>query len=337
MGPTRLDGSVKRVLVTGGGGFIGSRLVQALLERGLEVKVLDVQPGLLRDTRDPHLQIVGVGGDTLKGGMADREAARLAVQGVDVVYHLAFNWNGHTWMHTLPIADLFDSNVRGTLNLLEEASAQGVKHFLFSSSVAVYGHQTMPVIDEETVCRPETFDGDPGPAYGVVKLATERLCLLYWQWNKLPVTAFRIDVVFSDDEELLVSKDMVSSVRSGRAEVVEGEGSAGVHVDDVVDAFVSATLNRNTYGQVFNLSNPATYLSDQELYTFITQTLGAKTKVSTHRGMKKQACIFSIGKAKKVFAWNPQNGKEERKKAIAKVVLSTDEESSLKEKGFRSE
>ncbi|MEM1565564.1 MAG: NAD(P)-dependent oxidoreductase [Candidatus Bathyarchaeia archaeon] len=218
-----------RALVAGGGGFIGSRLVRVLLNNDWIVRVLDIQYGELVDCKD-NLEFFGVGSDDLHGGVADRNIVRQAVKGVDVVYHLALNWDGATWKHEVSLADLFDVNIRGTLNLLEEAKSGGVKHFLFASSTAVYGDGNVEVVDEESVCKPELFEGDPGPAYTIMKLATERLCLLYSSEHGLPVTVLRIGYVF------------------------EPPGEGEIHVKDVVQAFILATLNSKAYGQIFNVT-----------------------------------------------------------------------------------
>ncbi len=312
-----------KALVTGGAGFIGSNLVQSLLKEGFKVKVLDIRPGLLEGVRDSNLEFVGIGSDSLRGGMADRGIATHAVQDVDIVYHLAINWNGHSWRHTLPVADLFDVNIRGTLNLLEAAVNQGVKHFLFSSSIAVYGEPNFSVVDEEVACRPETWEGDPGRAYGILKWTTERLCLLYFHEQELPVTAFRIDVVFSDNEELLVSREIVDRVRKGEdIEVVEGEGSTAIHIDDLTRALSLAVLNKNAYGHVFNLTNPEAYISDRELYRFLVEIIGSPSKINLVKAPSGMNSMLSIDKARSMLGWEPRNGKDERKDAIAKNVRS---------------
>src|SRR5207245_546275 len=82
------------------------------------------------------------------------------------------------------------------LNLLEATKSHGVKQFLYASSIAVYGKRASPVMDEETICRPELWRGGPGPGYAITKLTLERLCLSYHVDSGLPVTVFRIDVVF---------------------------------------------------------------------------------------------------------------------------------------------
>jgi len=316
----------KAVLVTGGAGFIGSRLVFALLEKGIKVKVLDTQYGPFEKKKHANLEFIGVGSDYQHGGMVDKGIVEQAVKDVDVVYHLAINWNGYTWRHTLPLADLFDINIKGTLNLLETARSQGVRHFLFSSSCAVYGESESPTVDEEDVCKPELWEGDPGRAYGIVKFTTERLCLLYHQQYGLPVSVFRIDVVF-DEEQALPSRKILDNVLSGEViEVVEGDGYASIHVDEVVDAFLLATLNENVYGEVFNLSNPAAYISYRELYQLLIQLTNSKSKV---RLVKEPTCLtkpkrslylLDTKKIQKALGWKPKKTKEDLKKAIAQGI-----------------
>ena len=269
----------KKVLVTGGGGLIGSRLVQALLAERRKVRVLDVRYGDLDATKtNPNLQFAAISDDPLHGGMADRKLVAQAIKGVDVVYHLAVNWDGFSWRHEVPLADLFDSNIRGTLNLLEAATAEGVRHFLFASSAAVYGETQRTVslrgrsqlkrkADEESHCKPYLWDGDPGPAYAILKLALENLCLMYYHAHQMPVTAFRVEYVFTGKEE---RKD-----------------GANIHADDVVRAFLLATLNKKAYGQIFNLAHPVPYISIKK----IQRTLGwtAETTVRFPRPLSPKS------------------------------------------------
>jgi UDP-glucose 4-epimerase len=315
----------KKVLVTGGGGFIGSRLVKTLLQKGFAVKVLDVQPGFLKGETDPNLELIGVGSDELRGGMADKSLVEQAVKNVDVVYHLAINWDWGIQPSALRIADLFDVNVRGTLNLLEAAKFHKVKHFIFASSCAVYGESEASPVDEETVCKPE-LSPDHLSAYGIMKLATEKLCLMYYHHYGLPVTAFRIEVVFSDKESLLsaLSKEYIDKLlRSEDIEVLEGEGCASVHVDEVVDAFLLATLNDKAYGHVFNVSNSATYITHRELYQFIIQLTGSKSRIKIiPSGMRISCMPESTEKIKRILRWRHQKTKEGLKNAVAETVKS---------------
>lgn len=319
-----IDYSKKKVLVTGGGGFIGARLVHALLEKGTKVKVLDVRAGLLKEETNQNLEFIGIGSDELSGGIADKDLVEQAVKDVDVIYHLAINWDALTWRHMLPLADLFDANIRGTLNLLEAAKSHGVSHFLFSSSEAVYGKANSFTIDEEAVCKPELWRGDPGPAYGILKLTTEKLCLMYSHLYELPVTVFRIEVVFNDDEALLLSRTGVDRVVKGEVVgLIEGEGRASIHVDEVAEAFLLATLNEKAYGQVFNLANPATYMSHRELYHLIIQLTKSESKIKLITDpMRISSAPESINKIQRILGWKPQKTKEDLKKAIAQSIRS---------------
>jgi len=314
----------RKVLVTGGGGFIGSRLVQALLQQGCRVKVLDVQYGRLKGLTDPNLEFVGIGSNELRGGMASREIVEQAVKDVDVIYHLAINWDGATWKHTHPLGDLFDVNIRGAPTLLEAAKSERVKHFLFSSSCAVYGRARALAVDEETVCKPELWEGDPGPAYGIVKLTTEKLCLMYYHYYGLPVTVFRIEVLFDDEESQMFGRKAIDKVSKGESiEVIEGDGQASIHVDEVVQAFLLATLNEDAYGQAFNLSNSATFISDREPYQFLIELTNSESKIRlltnpTHMN----SMVESTEKIENVLGWRPQKTKEDLKKAIAQMATS---------------
>ena len=312
---------MKKALVTGGGGFIGSRLVRSLLREGYFVRVLDLQEGRLAKDRDANLEFVGLGADHVKGGMVDQETVDEAAKGVDVVYHLALNWDGHSWGGRLPLADLLDVNIRGTLNLLEAATTHGVKHFLYASSVAVYGKRDSPAMDEETTCRPELWRGGPGPAYAIMKLAIERLCLLYHLERGLPVTIFRIDVVFDDDEyQDLSSETILAAQREEPLKVVRGEAGASIHVDDVARAFLMATLNEKAYGEVLNVSNPASYVSDLEVCRLVIDSIGSKSNIELIEGVLTGPVIGRVEKVEKVLGWKPLKGKGDLERAIVRMV-----------------
>lgn len=310
-----------KALVAGGGGFIGSRLVHLLLGQGRLVRVLDIDAGRLEGERNPNLEFVGLGADPLKSGMADKRLVDEAVRGVDVVHHLALNWDGGSWSHSLPLADLLDVNIRGTLNVLEAAASQGVKHFLFASSIAVYGKGTSPVLDEEVVCRPELWRGGPGPAYAVMKLITERLCLLYHREHGIPVTVFRIDVVFDDDEHLDLSPETIRAVlRGDLIKVEKGEAGAAVHVDDVARAFLMATLNEKAYGQVFNLSNPTAYMTDLDVCQLVIDALGSKSAIEFVETPLTGPVVGAVDKADRVLGWRPLRGRKDLEATILKMA-----------------
>jgi len=251
----------KIILVTGGAGLLGSKLVLSLLNKDYEVRVLDTRYGALEDVKaSANLEFFGIGADKLCEGMLDKQTVHEAVKGSSVVFHLAINWNGATWKHELPMAKLFESNIAGTLNVLEASKDCGVKHLLFSSSAAVYGDTERTIsmrqntgkrriVDENSACFPELWNGDPGPAYAITKLATEKLCMMYYYQCGMPVTVFRIEYIFQNVEDL--------------------EDYANIHVDDVVNAFLLAMQNDAAYGQVFNIAYPQSYMSVKKAHRML--------------------------------------------------------------------
>ena len=311
----------KTALVTGGAGFIGSRLVAALLDEGYRVRVLDIQRGRLDGVRSPELEFFGSGGDGRTGGMMDRRTVHDATEGVDIVFHLALNWDGQGWGAALPLADRMDVNIRGTLNLLEAVKSNAVKQFLYASSIAVYGKRDSPVIDEETTCRPELWRGGPGPGYAITKLTLERLCLSYHAEFGLPVTVFRIDVVFDDDEYQDLSPETIrTALRGEPLEVGQGEAGASIHVDDVARAFVAAALNENAYGQVFNISNPEALISDVEVSEIVIRAVGSKSKIQFAESELSGPVIANVVKAQKLLQWKPLMGRKDLEEAIVRMT-----------------
>ena len=155
---------MSRVLVTGGGGFIGSNLVRALLERGDDVRVLDnFATGNRATSTGSTIEVV-------EGELRSYERVHNAVRGVEVVFHL-----GALGSVPRSVQDPLTSsavNIEGTLNVLLAARDEGVRRVVYSSSSSVYGLAARPAGDR---------DGAPDPLspYGVAKLAAERYCVAF--------------------------------------------------------------------------------------------------------------------------------------------------------------
>src|SRR5499433_3292736 len=133
--------AVTRVLVTGGGGFIGSNLVRGLLERGDEVRVLD------NFSTGNRTNLEGLDIEVVEGELRSYERVHNAVRGVDVVFHL-----GALGSVPRSVQDPLTSsavNVEGTLNVLLAARDEGVRRVVFSSSTSVYGpRRELPVAED---------------------------------------------------------------------------------------------------------------------------------------------------------------------------------------------
>ena len=155
----------KKVLVTGGAGFIGSHIVHQLVSLGADVRIMDnLSTGFETNIESVKDQII-----LIQKSITNLEACVLAVEGVDVIFHLAAFVSVPKSLED-PYA-CYDINVNGTLNLLEAARLNNVKHFIFSSSSAIYGDQELPYR--------ESMTPKPQSPYGASKLIGEKLCQDY--------------------------------------------------------------------------------------------------------------------------------------------------------------
>jgi len=158
--------SVIRTLVTGGAGFIGSNIVELLLQHNHAVVVLDDLSSGYADNVPPQAQFI-------QADVRDGEAVRAAAEGCHVIFHLAASvGNKRSIDHPLTDSEI---NVLGMLNVLEAARAHGIQRVVYSSSAGIFGElKTLPIAEDH----PQ----DPDSPYGVSKLAAEKMCLAY---NKL--------------------------------------------------------------------------------------------------------------------------------------------------------
>jgi UDP-glucose 4-epimerase len=197
--------SDSRILVTGGAGFIGSHLVDALLARGHAVRVLDNLSSGKRanlPTDDPRL-------DLQVGDVADPEAVRAAMAGCTAVAHLAAVASVQASVED-PVAT-HRSNFLGTLNVCEAMREQGIRRVLFASSAAVYGQNGEgEAIDEDTPKAPLT-------PYAVDKLASEYYLDFYRRQHGLEPAIFRFFNVFGPRQDPSSPYSGVISIFTERA------------------------------------------------------------------------------------------------------------------------
>lgn len=173
-----------RILVTGSSGHLGEGLVRVLGAAGEEVLGLDVLPG-------PHTDRVG--------SVADRALVRECVAGIDAVLHTATLHKPHVATHSRQ--DFVDTNVTGTLNLLEEAVAAGVSSFVFTSTTSAFGRALTPGPGEPAAWITERVAPIPRNVYGVTKTSAEGLCELVARDHGLPVVVLRTSRFFPESDD----------------------------------------------------------------------------------------------------------------------------------------
>lgn len=161
-----------RVLVTGGGGTLGTALAPLLVAAGHEPVLFDVQPAA-----------------TIVGDIRNGEDVLHAAQGVDLIVHAAAIHGIHLATHTP--RQFHDLNVTGTFNVWQAAVEQRVKGVVFSSTMGVYGESRRPQGEDDVVAVHEDLPLEPGDTYGYSKVAGEEMCKLYWRSDRIPSIALR--------------------------------------------------------------------------------------------------------------------------------------------------
>ena len=209
----------ERVLVTGSAGHLGEALVRVLRGQGRDVVGLDL-------LASPFT--------TVTGPVTDRAVVRRCLAGVGTVLHVATLHKPHIGSHARQ--DFVDTNVSGTLTLLEEAVAAGVESFVFTSSTSVFGRALTPLPGEPATWITEDVIPVPRNIYGVTKAAAEDLCEIIARDHGLPVVVLRVSRFFPEDDD----RDEVRTVYAGANVKANEYLYRRVDIQDAVDAHLLA-------------------------------------------------------------------------------------------------
>jgi len=240
---------VDRVLVTGGAGFIGSHLVDGLVNEGFGVVVLDDFSGGSRENLGSHLSEPNF--CLVEGDVRNEADVKRALENVDAVFHLAATVSVDLSLKNPLLVN--EVNVGGTLNVLRESLKAGVKRFVYASSCAVYGEPVHLPIDEDHPVRPTS-------PYGVSKLAAEHYCRVFYEVYGLETVCLRFFNVYGPRQVVGpysgVIMKFVDRLKHGRGPIIHGDGGQTrdfVFVKDVADSCLGAMRGKNCVGEVINV------------------------------------------------------------------------------------
>lgn len=245
----------KRVLVTGGAGFIGSHLVEALVKNGAQVTVLDnLSTGSLENLANVKNQIIWHEGD-----IRNIKTCNLAAQNQDIIFHEAAFVSAAESVEK-PY-ECYEINVNGTLNVLNAAYKNKIEKLLFASSAAVYGN-TDSICDETLVCEPES-------PYGASKFTGEKYCQMYAQAYGLQTLSLRYFNVWGDRQD--PHNGYAAAIAKFKAQMAQnlpitiyGDGTQTrdfIHVSKIVEAnLILAMLPKEQLnGQPVNIATGASH------------------------------------------------------------------------------
>jgi UDP-glucose 4-epimerase len=307
------------VLVTGGGGFIGSNLVRGLLEHGDTVRVLD------NFATGNRANLAGLDDDVeiVEGELRSYERVHNAVRGAELVFHLGA-------LPSVPrsVQDPLTTSavtIDGTLNVLLAARDEGVRRVVFASSSSVYGNTgTLP--------RTETQQPDPISPYAVAKLAAERYCVSFHRVYGLETVALRYFNVFGPHQDpnsqyAAVVPRFMAAIAAGEPVPINGDGTQSrdfTYVANVVSANLLAADAADAAGSVLNIAT-GRQASVEELADAIGATLGqavVKQYLPVRTGDVRDSWA-DVGEARRVLGYETTVGLEDGLRLTAEYFART--------------
>ena len=208
-----------KILVTGSSGHLGEALVRALKQANHNVVGIDLLTSSFTDKT---------------GSIADREFVRQSMHGVEAILHTATLHKPHVATHSRQ--DFIDTNITGTLNLLEEAALANVRAFVVTSTTSAFGHALVPPPNAPAAWITEDVTPVPRNIYGVTKTAAEDLCELLHRKQKLPCIILRTSRFFPEEDDQKEKRDAYADANLKANEFLYRR----VDIEDVVDAHVLA-------------------------------------------------------------------------------------------------
>lgn len=294
-----LQASSRRIVVTGGAGFIGSHLVDALATGGCTVTVFDdLSSGTLKNIQ-PHLESDKV--CFAKGDIRNERQVQESLRNADIVFHLAALTSVSYSIEKPMLTN--EVNVGGTRNLLEASIRRNVKRFVYVSSCAVYGNPQYVPIDEN----------HPMSPYADSKVEAEEHCKEYQREHGLKTVILRLFNVYGPRQTYNLYSGVISKfieeLRKGKRPLIYGDGQQTrdfVHVSDVVQALLLSASADEAVGQAFNIGSGDS-VTINRLYQLIREKLRVKTEpvYEEPRLGEIKHSLAEISKARQILGYQP--------------------------------
>jgi UDP-glucose 4-epimerase len=290
----------RRILVTGGAGFVGSNLVRRLMQEGARVTVLDD----LFTGRRENLPADGL--TFVEGSVCDRVIVEKLVKDHPLVFHAAAR---NIVISTKNPREDFETNIGGTLNVLLAAREAKIERVVYTSSTSVYGNPRYLPINEDDHLSLLT-------PYAVSKLAGENYAMAFYESYGLRTTAVRYSNIFGPGQDPAnpycgVVAKFIESLFAGRPPMIHGDGNQTrdfTYVDDAVTATLLAGTSDRAVGEVFNVGT-GVETRVNELAALLIKIIGVGVKPA-HTDRRDvdniRRRVVNIEKTRRALRWVPE-------------------------------
>ncbi len=312
----------KKILVTGADGFIGSHLVEYLLTQNANIKAFTYYNsfnnwGWLDNLSKDKLDSIEI----FQGDIRDPNGVRDAVKGCDIILHLAA-------LIAIPYSyhspDTYvDTNIKGTLNILQAARDYNIEKIVHTSTSEVYGTAQYVPIDENHPLQGQS-------PYSASKIGADQMALSFYRSFDLPVTILRPFNTYGPRQSArAVIPTIISQIASGKKEIKLGSITPTrdfTYVTDTAKAFVQIAASNDSNGKVINCGSNFE-ISIGDMVKVIAEIMGKKIDIITDKKRIRpeksevERLWANTGLAKKTFAWSPEfSGLDGFKKGIENTI-----------------
>lgn len=283
------------ILVTGSAGHLGESLMRVLQAAERPVCGVDIKPSAFTNE---------------VGSICDRDLVRRCMRGCETLIHTATLHKPHVATHSF--ADFLDTNISGTLILLEEAVAAGVKSFVFTSTTSAFGTALTPAENAPAVWVTEALAPEPKNIYGVTKRAAEDLCALIARKHGLPVIVLRTSRFFPEEDDSAGIREHYESANAQANELLYRRAD----IADIVSAHLLAVDRAPDFGWgrfIISAATPFTpddcALLGRDTPAVVNRLFPDYAELYAARGWSmfpRIDRVYSSDKAMKELGWTPR-------------------------------
>jgi len=301
----------KKILVTGGSGFIGSHLVERLVSIGADVTIMTRYNSLVKNIR---LEKVWDKINVIESDLRDADSLKQVKDiAPEIIYHLgAYNHVGTSFVH---VNEVFDVNAKGTANLLE--AYDNYEKFIYTSTSEIYGHQSSVPFHED-------MNPQPVSPYSVTKYSGELFCRMKMKINNHPIVILRPFNTFGpyQSSKAVIPEIILKCLNNEGIQATKGIQTREFnYVQDIVEGFILAGEKKEAIGKIINLGN-GREIAIKDLIMAIAKLTESKSKIEIgalpYRPTEIWRMCAANENAKKYLNWEPKTSFEDGLKETIK-------------------